>query len=97
MLAQFRAILAAAGSVAQGISGNRLSTLAGVAVVALTLGGCLPTAVPLAGADPADPGARVAGVGYRSTVAPYTSLRPTAPSSWREQNDRVAPAPKSDH
>jgi len=55
----------------------------------------MPTAVPLAGADPADPGAKVAGVGYRSTIAPYTSLRPTAPSSWREQNDRVAPAPKS--
>jgi len=55
----------------------------------------MQTAAPLAGADPADPNARVAAVGYRSTVAPYTSLRPTAPSSWREQNDRVAPAPKS--
>jgi hypothetical protein len=66
-----------------------------MAVTALTLGACVPTAVPLAGADPADPGAKVAGVGYRSTIAPYTSLRPTAPSSWREQNDRVAPAPKS--
>jgi hypothetical protein len=62
---------------------------------ALTLGACMPTTVPLAGADPADPGAKVAGVGYRSTIAPYSSLRPTAPSSWREQNDRVAPAPKS--
>ncbi|MDH8351555.1 hypothetical protein QIG27_27305, partial [Klebsiella pneumoniae] len=62
---------------------------------ALALGGCMQTAAPLAGADPADPNARVAAVGYRSTVAPYTSLRPTAPSSWREQNDRVAPAPKS--
>jgi hypothetical protein len=51
--------------------------------------------VPLAGADPADPGAKVVGVGYRSTIAPYTSLRPTAPGSWREQNERVAPAPKS--
>jgi hypothetical protein len=97
MRAQFRAILAAVGSVAQGIFGHRFSALAGVAGVALTLGGCLPAAVPLAGADPADPGARVAGAGYRSTVAPYTSLRPTAPSPWREQNDRVAPAPKSDH
>jgi hypothetical protein len=66
-----------------------------VAVTALTLAGCMPTTVPLAGADPADPGAKVAGVGNRSTIAPYTSLRPTAPSSWREQNERVAPAPKS--
>jgi hypothetical protein len=65
-------------------------------VAALAVGGCVPTSVPLAGGDPADPAARVAGVGYRSTIAPYTSLRPTTPSSWREQNDRVAPAPKPD-
>ncbi|MBN8959476.1 MAG: hypothetical protein J0H17_23450, partial [Rhizobiales bacterium] len=61
----------------------------------VTLGGCAPTPVSLIGADPADPGAKVASVGYRSTVAPYTSLRPTGPSPWRGQNDRVAPAPKS--
>jgi hypothetical protein len=96
MLAQLGAILAAVGSVAETIFGIRVRALAGMAVTALTLAGCIPAAVPLAGADPADPGAKVAGVGYRSTVAPYTSLRPTAPSSWREQNDRVAPAPKPD-
>ncbi len=95
MLAQLGAILAAVHSVVGRLFGIRFCTLAGAAVTALTLEGCMPTAVPLAGADPADPGARVAGVGYRSTIAPYTSLRPTAPSSWREQNDRVAPAPKS--
>lgn len=86
MLAQLGAILAAVRSVVETI----------LAITALTLGGCMPAAVPLAGADPADPGAKVAAVGYRSTIAPYTSLRPTAPSSWRERNDRVAPAPKSD-
>ena len=91
MLAQLGAILAAVRSVVETIFGIRFRSLAGMAVTALTLGGCMPTAV----ADPADPGAKVAGVGYRSTIAPYTSLRPTAPSSWREQNDRVAPAPKS--
>ena len=96
MLAQLGAILAAARSVVEAIFGIRFQTLAGVVVTSFTLGGCMPTAVPLAGADPADPAARVAGAGYRSTIAPYTSLRPTAPSSWREQNDRVAPAPKSD-
>jgi hypothetical protein len=96
MLAQLGAILAAVRSVVEAIFGIRFQTLAGVVVTSFTLGGCMPTAVPLAGADPADPGARVAGAGYRSTVAPYASLRPTAPSSWREQNDRVAPAPKSD-
>ena len=96
MLAQLGAILAAARSVVEAIFGIRFQTLAGVVVTSFTLGGCMPTAVPLAGADPADPAARVAGAGYRSTIAPYTSLRPTAPSSWREQNDRVAPAPKPD-
>ena len=95
MLAQLGAILAAVRSVVETIFGIRFRSLAGMAVTALTLGGCMPMVVPLAGADPADPGAKVAGVGYRSTIAPYTSLRPTAPSSWREQNDRVAPAPKS--
>ena len=95
MIALLGARLAAVGSVVERLYGIRFRTSAGLAVAALMLGGCVPTTVPLAGADPADPSARVAGVGYRSTVAPYSSLRPTAPSSWREQNDRVAPAPKS--
>src|SRR5258706_6429161 len=95
MFAQLGAIHAAVRSVVGQIFDIRFQALAGMAVTALALGGCMPTTVPLAGADPADPGAKVAGVGYRSTIAPYTSLRPTAPSSWREQNDRVAPAPKS--
>jgi hypothetical protein len=95
MLAQLGARLAAVGSVVEKLFIIRFRTFAGITATALTLGGCMPTTVPLAGADPADPGAKVAGVGYRSTVAPYSSLRPTAPSSWREQNDRVAPAPKS--
>jgi hypothetical protein len=96
MLAQFGANIAAVRSVAARLFEIRFRVPAAIAAAALTLGGCLPTTVPLAGADPADPGARVAGVGYRSTIAPYTSLRPTTPSSWREQNDRVAPAPKPD-
>jgi hypothetical protein len=96
MLAQLGAILAAVRSVTETIFGIRLRILAGMAITALTLGGCLPATVPLVGADPADPGVKVAGVGYRSTVAPYTRLRPTAPGPWREQNERVAPAPKSD-
>lgn len=95
MFAQLGAILAAVQSVVEKLFGNRFRNIAGVTCTALTLGGCMQTAVPLAGADPADPNAKVAGVSYRSTVAPYSSLRPTAPSSWREQNDRVAPAPKS--
>ena len=96
MLAQLGAILAAVHSVAGGLFKIKIRTFVGMAVTAVTLGGCLPKSVPLAGADPADPGARVAGVGYRSTVAPYTRLHPSAPGPWREQNERVAPAPKSD-
>ena len=95
MLAQLGAKLAAVCSVAGKLFDIRLGILAATTGASMTLGGCMPTTVPLAGADPADPGARVAGVGYRSTVAPYSSLRPVAPSSWREQNDRVAPVPKS--
>ncbi|EKS42142.1 hypothetical protein [Afipia broomeae] len=95
MFAQLGAILAAVQSVVGKLFGKRFRTIAGTTATALALGGCMQTAAPLAGVDPADPNARVAAVGYRSTVAPYTSLRPTAPSSWREQNDRVAPAPKS--
>jgi hypothetical protein len=95
MIAQLGAIPAAVRSVVERLFRIKFRTSVGIAVTALALGGCLPRTVPLAGADPADPGAKVAGVGYHSTIAPYTSLRPTAPSSWREQNDRVAPAPKS--
>jgi hypothetical protein len=95
MLAQLGAILAAVHSVVKTLFSIRIRTFAGMAATAFTLGGCMPTAMPLAGADPADPAAKVAGVGYRSTIAPYTSLRPTTPSSWREQNDRVAPTSKS--
>lgn len=96
MLAQFGANFAAVHSVVRQFSRPRFGILlAGVAVVASSLGGCMPATVPLVGADPADPGVKVAGVGYRSTIAPYTSLRPTAPAPWRQQNERVTPAPKS--
>lgn len=94
MLAQRGAILAAVQSVAEKILGNKFRAIAGMAAAAFSLGGCIPTA-PLVGADPADPNVPVAGVSYRSGIAPYTSMRPTAPSGWKEQNQRVTPAPKS--
>ncbi len=96
MLAQFGANFAAVHSVVCKIYQKRNS--GAVALVLLGIGGMVSgCAVPLAlnGQDPADPSAKVARVGYRSTVGPYTSLRPTAPSPWREQNDSVAPKPKS--
>lgn len=70
---------------------------AALAIAAMALGGCAAQTASLVGADPADPGAKVAGVGYRSTVAPYSSLRPTTPSGWKEQNQRVTPSPRSGH
>jgi hypothetical protein len=62
----------------------------------LALSGCMPATTSVATIDPADPAAKVARVGYRSTVAPYTSLRPAAPAPWRERNDAVTPQPKQD-
>lgn len=95
MLAQLGALLATVHSAVEKLFTVQSRTLAGLIAAALTLAACMPATVPIAGPDPADPVAKVAGVGYRSTVAPYTSLRPTAPSPWREQNDRAAPAPNS--
>jgi hypothetical protein len=55
---------------------------------------CLSAAVADAGDDPADPTAKVASVRYRSTIAPYMSLRPSTPAPWRERNESVAPQRK---
>jgi hypothetical protein len=67
-----------------------------LAATALVLSGCMPATTQVAGADPADPAAKVAPAGYRSTIAPYTSLRPATPAPWRDRNDAVAPQPKQD-
>jgi len=56
----------------------------------------MPAATQLAGADPADPATKVAPVGYRPTVAPYSSLRPATPAPWRDRNEAVTPQPKQD-
>jgi hypothetical protein len=74
----------------------KLAVLTILPALALSLAGCTdaPTA-PVAGADPSDPGARAPPVGYRSTIAPYKSQRPVEPAPWGEQNQRVAPQPKS--
>ena len=67
-----------------------------LAASALLLAGCADAPrTPAAGPDPADPGARVPRVDYRSTVGTYRSQRPVDPAPWVEQNERVAPAPKS--
>ena len=98
MLARFGAPLAAVGSARRRYPGFNFRTLAMMTTVAASLAGCMPQSVPLAGADPADPGAKVAGVRYRSAIAPYASLRPSTPSpdTWRERNDNVAPSSRPD-
>ena len=65
-------------------------------VAAGLLSACLPASVARAGHDPADPAARVAPVRYGSTIAPYTSLRPSTPKPWRQRNESVTPQPKPD-
>jgi hypothetical protein len=67
-----------------------------LAVIALALSGCVPTLTQVATADPTDPAARATRVGYRSTVAPHTSLRPATPAPWQDRNDAVTPQPKQD-
>lgn len=90
--ARFAAVVSARGR--QSKSGCR--ALAAAAVAGL-LAASMPATVPLLGKDPADPSARVAGVRYRSTIAPYTSLRPVRPAPWRERNDNAVHKPKQDH
>jgi hypothetical protein len=94
MLARFGAPLAAVDSARGRYLRFNFHKLAAIAACALSLSGCMPQSVPFAGADPADPQAKVAGVRYRSTIAPYASLRPSTPSpgAWRERNDGVAPS-----
>ncbi len=75
-----------------------LSRLAAAIVASALLAGCMTDARPVAvTGDPADPSAGRAAVGYRSTIAPYDSLRPSTPLPWRERNDGVTPQTKSDH
>jgi hypothetical protein len=63
-----------------------------LAATAIVLSGCMPaTTTTRVQADPADPTAPVARAGYRSTIAPYSSLRPATPAPWRERNDSVTP------
>jgi len=67
-----------------------------LATAALLLAGWGDPPTPLRNkANPADPRAPVPPVLYRSTIGPYRSRRPVEPAPWSEQNQRVAPQPKS--
>jgi hypothetical protein len=95
MFAQFVARRAAVHAAAPGFDRGHFRIWAAVALSAVSLGGCLPNAQPLVGADPADPSAKVAPTTYRSTTAPYAAMRPTAPAAWGSRNGS-APASRTD-
>jgi hypothetical protein len=96
MFAQFGARRAAVYSACERHFWLYFRTSAALVTAALGLAGCMPATVPVAVADPADPAAKVAAVGYRSTIAPYASLRPATSAPWRDRNDSVAPSPRQD-
>jgi hypothetical protein len=74
-----------------------VSRTAAAIVTAASLAGCMSDRAPIAMAgDPASPSAPSASVGYRSTIAPYSSLRPSTPQSWRERNHSVTPPARTD-
>jgi hypothetical protein len=95
MFAQFVARRAAVHAATPGFDRGHFRIWAVVALSTVSLGGCLPTAPPLVGADPAAPSAKVAPTTYRSTTAPYAAMRPTAPAAWGSQNGS-APASGTD-
>lgn len=59
------------------------------------LSGCAAPPIPAAKADPANAGAAVAPVSYRSATVSYRSMRPAEPAPWGPQNGAAAPTPKS--
>ena len=64
------------------------------AAIGVALAACSQTPRPLAGPDPSDSRSPVRMTAYRSVIGPYQSQRPAEPTPWREQNERIAPAPK---
>ena len=96
MLAQIATRFAAIGGRRIEPLRRRFGPLATLVALALVGHGCSAAPPsPVAGPDPADPGARVPRVDYRSTIGSYKSQRPVSPGPWREQNEQVTPAPKS--
>lgn len=96
MFAQFGAKFAAVLAARENYFRSRVRASTALAAIAGLLSACLPASVPLAGKDPADPSAKVARVGYRSTIAPYTSMRLSTLAPWGARNDGIAPQSKPD-
>jgi hypothetical protein len=64
-----------------------------LALCLLTAACAAPAAKP--SVDASDPTARVPAASYRPVLDGYSSQRPAEPAPWREQNQRVTPAPKT--
>jgi hypothetical protein len=73
---------------------RKLCVAVGSASLAIALEGCAGAHTPTAQDDPANPQARTPSATYRSVTSGYVGQRPSAPLSWRERNERVAPQPK---
>ena len=84
----------AAASAARRRAFNR--SIAAAIATATLVSGCAPATAPLARRDPADPAAKVAAVRYRSTLAPYTRLRPATAAPWGARDGNAAQPPKPD-
>jgi hypothetical protein len=96
MSAHIRALHAAGEPVVTRPFKIKFGMLAVLLTFALILAGCSDAPrSPVAGPDPADPGARAPRVDYRSTIGSYKSQRPASPGPWREQNEQATPAPKA--
>jgi hypothetical protein len=65
-----------------------------VMALGLLTAACSAVARPEATANPADPRAPAKTAAYRPVLGGYVSRRPVDPAPWREQNERVTPAPK---
>ena len=81
---------------AAAIAGRRIMRVLAIAGLAgLTGGWSAARPLPLVGADPAKPWARIAPLKYRSTLDSYTSRRPVEAAPWGGvPNDRAAPPGK---
>ena len=94
MLSHISAKAAAVAGRRAALFRKRLISAIGVAALGLLMASCMTQPTPYAGPDPSDPKIPVPAVRYRSPIARHTSQRPVEPAPWREQNERVAPAPR---
>jgi hypothetical protein len=86
-------LLTVAAAATAGRRVMRVLAIAGLA--ALSSGWSTTRLLPLVGADPANPWARVAPLKYRSTLNSYISRRPVEAAPWgAAPNDRAAPPGK---